>query len=1089
MTDTVTAKMNELDVGDKKFGRRDHLLRIEEAVQKRWDEAKIFERNVEAGTKKFMATFPYPYMNGMMHIGHGFTVTKAEFATRYHRLKGENALFPFGFHCTGMPIQAAANKLKAELNEFGFDALKDAFFAKKKEEEEEKKSAKKKEEDNSNGPSLAPSTGAAPVTNESKAKGKKTKLVAKTGTGVVRQFDILAKSLPSADFHLIPKFEDPTFWLQYFPPFGKAHLKRFGVAVDWRRSFITTDVNPFYDKFITWQLNTLKERSRISRGKRPNVYSPLDKQNCADHDRASGEGVGPQEYTIVKLHVQPPLPAKLATALSGYNVYLAPATLRPETMYGQTNCFVLPDGDYGAYRINDTDVFLISRRSARNLAHQDYSRVWGVEECLLELKGWDLLGLALSAPYASYSTIYTLPLLTISMAKGTGVVTSVPSDAPDDFAALRDLKQKPAMREKFHIADHMVIPFDVVPIIDIPGYGSTAAVSVCDELKIQSQNDKEKLAKAKELVYLKGFYEGVMLVGSTVGQKVCDAKPIVRQELLGANLAIPYWEPESTVISRTGDECVVAHLDQWYLLYGADDWKERVRAHIENPSTFHTYNPVALGEYRSTLEWLKEWAPCRQFGLGTKLPWDTEFVVESLSDSTIYMAYYTIAHLLQGNMDGSTFGPLKIFASDLTKDVLDYIFLNGPAPTTSNVPLCAWNELKTSFEYWYPMDLRVSGKDLIRNHLTMCLYNHAEIWHGVSHPETQSSFMPKSFFTNGHVLVDAAKMSKSKGNFLTLEFCCAEFGADATRFACADAGDSMDDANFSRDTANMAILRLTTEEEWVKKTLVEWDHLRGSNEDLNFNDRVFHAQMDDIIQRTASHFDAMQWRDGFQASFFELQIARDNYRDICLRGAFGLHQAVVNRFMEAKVIMLAPICPHICEHLWSLLGKPGFVSNATWPAVTGPLDFTLLRAGDFLNKSLKHFRDAVLKGHGPLISKNKNKAPQPHQPTSLKKPNRAHVYLAQEFPSWQQTVLHFMGQLFDPSKKSFPSDFMAQLKTLIGQQEELKKMTKSVMQFAAFVKAEAELRGKEAIELRYIYKQLRKRSIYLCIDIRMIFTR
>lgn len=43
-------------------------------------------------------------MNGVLHLGHAFTVLKAEFAIGYQRLLGKRALFPFAFHCTGMPI-------------------------------------------------------------------------------------------------------------------------------------------------------------------------------------------------------------------------------------------------------------------------------------------------------------------------------------------------------------------------------------------------------------------------------------------------------------------------------------------------------------------------------------------------------------------------------------------------------------------------------------------------------------------------------------------------------------------------------------------------------------------------------------------------------------------------------------------------------------------------------------------------------------------------------------------------------------------------------------------------------------------------
>ena len=59
------------------------------------------------------------------------------------------------------------------------------------------------------------------------------------------------------------------------------------------------------------------------------------------------------------------------------------------------------------------------------------------------------------------------------------------------------------------------------PAVDIPGYGTTAAVLMCERLDIKSSKDADKLKKAKDEVYLKGFYEGVMIVGECTGMKVC----------------------------------------------------------------------------------------------------------------------------------------------------------------------------------------------------------------------------------------------------------------------------------------------------------------------------------------------------------------------------------------------------------------------------------------------------------------------------------------------------------------------------------------------------------------------------------------
>lgn len=71
----------------------------------------------EKNDGKYLATFPYPYMNGHLHLGHAFSMSKAEFQARYQKQRGKRVIFPFSFHCTGMPIQAAANRIKREIKE------------------------------------------------------------------------------------------------------------------------------------------------------------------------------------------------------------------------------------------------------------------------------------------------------------------------------------------------------------------------------------------------------------------------------------------------------------------------------------------------------------------------------------------------------------------------------------------------------------------------------------------------------------------------------------------------------------------------------------------------------------------------------------------------------------------------------------------------------------------------------------------------------------------------------------------------------------------------------------------------------------
>jgi len=735
---------------------------------------------------------------------------------------------------------------------------------------------------------------------------------------------------------------------------------------------------------------------------------------------------------------------KLLKAHGENGIYLVPATLRPETMYGQTNCFVLPTGEYGAYFIDATEeVFIMSERSARGLSCQAYdvdknqyfTKEFGKISCLETFSGDELLGLPLKAPNATYEKIYTLPLLTISMGKGTGVVTSVPSDAPDDYIALKVLQEKPDFATKYGITPDMVNPFKIVPIIDIEGFGDTSAVFMCEKLKIKSFNDKVKLAEAKDATYLKGFTSGVLKVGSYAGQKVSDAKALIKEEMIAQGQAHLYFEPESRVVSRTNDECVVAATDQWYLAYGEETWRDAVKKHVLNSSTFDAYDPTVLDKYEYTIGWLKEWACTRQFGLGTYLPWDTQWVIESLSDSTIYMAYYTISHLLQGekNLNGDPkLSPNGVDPKDLTDDVYNFIFRKGSFPQNTKISKEVLDKCKAEFRYWYPMDLRVSAKDLIPNHLTMALYNHAAVW------DDEPDLWPRGYYTNGHVLVDAEKMSKSKGNFLMMDETVNKFSADATRFACADAGDSLEDANFSQDTADAAIVSLCNEEAWINEVLSS-KTLRSDPDDFNFMDKVLLNEINRLNKSTYSCFAAMQFREGLQHGWFEMLLARNEYRSFCQDSEIPMHKAVVQKWCENLIVMICPICPHWSENMWKMIGKDGFAVKALWPYVDEE-DKILTRQAKFLRDSLKQFRAQIGK--------------------TKKGFKDVSILITDSYPQWKVDTLLWMQSKYD---NGFPSDFMKQLK---GFSKDLpdKKMIKFTMQFASFMKKEVEDVGPMAME-------------------------
>lgn len=1013
--------------------RRDTLLAIERATQAEWERNKLNCWDApaagEARRPKFFTTFPFPYMNGLLHLGHGFSLTKAEFASRYQRMQNKQSLWAFGFHATGMPIAACAQKIKKEMELYG-------------------------------NPPVFPDDEPVEVPSESKSMPGPNNFKSKRGkSGPAKPQWLIMQSLQVPD-DKIAQFADPRHWLSYFPPLAIEDLKLFGCHIDFRRSFITTDINPFFDRFISWQFRKLREANLINFDKRYCVYSPWDGQPCADHDRAAGEGVQPQEYTLVKLVVQDALSQEVfsrhANIIGSRRVILPGATLRTETVIGQTNCWVSPTITYGAYAVKnksgEEDIFIMTPRAARNMAYQNFvvNGATGVDpQALFTVEGAKMLGLPLSAFLCPYKTIYTLPMHTITEAKGTGIVMCVPSDSPDDYINYSQLQNKPEYRAMLGIKDEWIMPFDVVPILDIPGLTTLSAKYMCEKLKINGPNARDLLEEAKKTCYQDGFYKGVMIAGPFTGKRVPEAKVLMLKMMLEKDECVTYYEPMAQVMSRSGDECIVALCDQWYLEYGKEEWKAAVRAHL---SKMNMHAQGVLNGFEESLNWLSDWPCSRTFGLGTYLPCDAThtMIIDSLSDSTIYMAYYTITPFIHNTtkgelvLEGTEDNAYGLKAEMFTDAVFDHIFHGkGEAASVAEsvgMPVDSLQMMRNEFEYWYPVDLRCSGKDLIQNHLTMFLYNHAAIWPDEPH------LWPRSIFCNGHIQVDGEKMSKSKGNFISLREALATYGADATRLTCADSGDSLDDGNFVRDTAAMFILKLTTVIDQATE-LLRRSELRAG--EYNKFDLIAINNINTIITRAETYYNNMQFRMVLNIGFYELVNEFSQYKLNC--DDEQVHSEVTHRFYEVLSLLMMPLAPHFAEHMWQVvLGNTGYVVNQPFPKPTAPLDYSLVIANRIMMNVVKEIRSQKAK-----LAKKRGTI------------DHVVVYTAAAFSEWQLKALEVLNRIYENNENTFPADLTKQI--MASKPDWLtKELLPETLAFISYVRGNVESYGTQALSARPI---------------------
>ncbi|MGB9959625.1 MAG: leucine--tRNA ligase [Candidatus Bathyarchaeales archaeon] len=690
---------------------------------------------------------------------------------------------------------------------------------------------------------------------------------------------------------------------KYFHEEIKEGMKRIGYSIDWRREFTTID--PQYNRFIEWQFQKLSQAGYITRGSHPVGWCPKDGNPVSQHDTAGDVEPEIGDFTLIKFQY------------AGW--FMPTATLRPETVFGVTNIWLNPKAKYVKAHV-DGEKWIISQECAEKLAFQN-RKVTVLES----LEGKELIGKTVKNPITG-DEVLILPADFVDPKNATGVVMSVPGHAPYDYVALENLKHDSAKLKEHALDETAVKAIKVVSIIKVPSYSDIPAEDVVKKMGITEQTDP-KLEDATKEVYRHEFHNGKMKAntGKYAELPVAEAKEKVKQELISeGKAAIMYELLNKPVRCRCGTECIVKIFeDQWFIDYGNSTWKALARKCLEKmrilPEDLRT-------EFNYVIDWLHERACARKSGLGTRLPWDQEWIIESLSDSTIYMAYYTIARHIKEH---------GIQPNQLTQEVFDYVFL-GEGNAEQIAQKVGLNKeiiekMRSEFAYFYPLDSRHSGRDLVPNHLTFMIFNHVAIF-----PEKH---WPRQIVTNGSVTMMGVKMSKSFGNIIPLREALKMFGADPLRLSVLATAELLQDAEFSPAVAKSMQEKI----EHLYKFVVEFakensETGKVSENMLTMIDSWMLSRLQEHIKNATEFMDTLAVRKAIHTVLYELEQdfqwyqkrIKDQKNNPERKAAIN---HVFSEVINAQIRMLAPVAPHICEELWEKIGGKGFVSLSSWPTV------------------------------------------------------------------------------------------------------------------------------------------------------------
>ncbi len=703
---------------------------------------------------------------------------------------------------------------------------------------------------------------------------------------------------------IISNFKEPKKIASYFHQEIKQGMNEMGYSIDWRREFTTIDKG--YSKFISWQFRNLKKKGLIVQGSHPVGWCPQDQNPVSQHDTVGDIEPDLIEYVLVKFKFE--------------DQYVVPtATLRPETIFAVTNLWINPDIKYVIAQVNN-EKWIITKEAARKMEFLNAS-----VKLISEINGSDLIGKSVFDDKRKQQ-VPIFPASFVDPNNGTGIVMSVPAHAPYDYQALVDLRKDNNTLRKYNITGN-VVPIKIIQTDAYPSNESSAAETIVTSYSIRDQNDP-KLEEATNKLYSDEFHNGKVLpdIDEIGNLSVIEARETIKAKIISQGIGTTMYELKNAVKCRCGTTCVVKLLtNQWFINYGDENWKKLAYELIDKMEIL----PEEIRqEFTNVIDWLKERACARKSGMGTKLPWDNEWIIESLADSVIYMAYYLLSRHISNNQDLQN-NEDKVLADNLNDNFFDYVLLGKNDPDIvakeSKISIQLLEKIKNEFVYFYPVDSRHSGRDLVPNHLAFFIFNHAAIF-----PKDK---WPKQIVVNGSVLMEGKKMSKSLGNIIPLRHAIEEYGADSIRLTMLASAEILQDSDFSFDLVKGIRAKLF---EIYRNINAHLDIFRVQSSldlDLDLEDVWISSRLQKIIMDTTSAIEKFRIREALHNILYLMDNDLEWYEKRKLAKNKSIFNSYLKEFIETRIKLLSPFAPYFCEEVWEIMGNDSYISLAQWPEI------------------------------------------------------------------------------------------------------------------------------------------------------------